>query len=422
MTVKSWEGGSETSGTRPHGGRAVLRRGRYAHQVGNRLPNPYLRLVGLALIMRLPVVVLAPLLGTLRHDYAMTGAAAGLLTTLPIVCFAVFAIPAGTLLRRFGLRNAVTAALVILIGAGALRVAGGIVLLFVGTAVIGCALAVINVAVIVIIAEWFPTPGLPTGVQIAASNVGSAIASAAVVPLALVMGWRASTAVFGVVVLLSLLLWLSGARSPRVRSVGRPVLPRDGSPGWVIVLLIAVMFAGHNLSYYGMTTWLPTVITNGGSTPAGGVAASLFQGLGILGALLVPTLTSKGWSTMTLTIAASTAWLALPTGLLLAPALWPVWVVAGGVAQGGMFAVITMVIVAVPGPVSSLAARSQTIGYAAAAIGPVALGAAHDLSDGWSTPLIVVLSAMGLMLLAGVSAVVVSARRSSTTGDATTPE
>ena len=112
----------------------------------------------------------------------------------------------------------------------------------------------------------------------------------------------------------------------------------------------------------------------------------------------------------------------MPTGLLVLPRAWPLWVISGGLAQGGIFTVITMLIVAAaPGSVSVLASRVQAAGYAAAAAGPVALGALLDASHGWTVPLMTVQAALLIMTLAGAAAAIMLRRSTSNHGPAASP-
>ena len=57
---------------------------------------------------------MAPLLGDLRADTGLSPATAGLLTTLPVLCFGAFAPLAPRIARRVGLELAVAASLLVL--------------------------------------------------------------------------------------------------------------------------------------------------------------------------------------------------------------------------------------------------------------------------------------------------------------------
>ena len=72
-------------------------------------------IVAVALNQRPAVVAVAPVLGDLRADTGLSAALAGLLTTVPVLCFGAFAPFAPRLARRMGLETAVALSLVLLV-------------------------------------------------------------------------------------------------------------------------------------------------------------------------------------------------------------------------------------------------------------------------------------------------------------------
>src|SRR5215218_3177659 len=78
-------------------------------------------IVAVALNQRPAVVAVAPILGELRADTGLSSTLAGLLTTLPVLCFGAFAPVAPRLARRIGLETAVALSLLLLAAGIALR-------------------------------------------------------------------------------------------------------------------------------------------------------------------------------------------------------------------------------------------------------------------------------------------------------------
>ena len=64
-------------------------------------------IVLLALNLRVVVASLGVVLPEVRQDLSMTPTTAGVLTTLPVLCFAVIGFSSGGLVRRFGLHHAI---------------------------------------------------------------------------------------------------------------------------------------------------------------------------------------------------------------------------------------------------------------------------------------------------------------------------
>ncbi|MEJ5866857.1 MFS transporter [Pseudokineococcus sp. 5B2Z-1] len=378
-----------------------------------------------ALSLRGPIVAVAPVLGRLTEDLGLDPAAAGLLTTIPVVCFAVAAPLASALIARVGPAAAVWWCLAGVTAGTVLRASGGTELVLAGTAVIGTAITVGNIVVPVIIRRSVPPSrsGTVTGAYTAALNVGSMLTSLGTEPLAQLLGWRAATTSWAVLAVLGALLW--GAATvrraplpvdpPRERGAGdEPAAPAAlHRPAWAPAVL-TVGFGAQAFSYYGLTAWLPTLLADrlGQSPAAAGAASSVFQVLAVVGALGVPALLQRTAPDRVLALVGA-CWVAFPVGLLLAPQGWLLWAALGGAAQGGVFTIVFVLVVRLSGDDRQARRTSALVqggGYALASLGPLALGAVHDATGAWTAPLLVVVGALVVLVL-GVGAVAVSSGR-----------
>lgn len=396
-------------------------------------------MVLIALNLRGPIVAPAPILGILQDDLGMSVQTSGLLTALPIACFGVVSFLALPLLRRGGPDQAIALCLAGILFGTLLRSSGGTGLALAGTVVIGASIAVGNVLVPVIIRRDFAPARVPlvTGVYTAAMNIGSMITLILTAPLAEAVGWRTAMVVWSALALAAALAWLSlvGWRvfllgtqkedppggTGSAGEAGGPAGTEPDAPAqdtqrsaWrtpqAWVMLIA--FSGQAFSFYAVSTWLPTMLTDllGLDTAGAGAGSSLFQGPAIVGALAVPLL-SRRLRIRTLLWLTCAAWAALPAGLLLAPAAWPVWVTLGGVAQGAGITVLLLILVRMGGSgrrAGQLSAMVQGGGYLVAATGPVVLGTLHSASGSWILPLAVVGISIAALFFAGSAAAKVS--------------
>src|SRR5690348_9335409 len=102
-------------------------------------------IVAVALNQRPAVVAVAPVLRDLRADTGLGSAMAGLLTTVPVLCFGAIAPLAPRVARRIGLETAVAVSLVLLAAGIALRLLPPVALLYGGSLIAGSAIAVANV-------------------------------------------------------------------------------------------------------------------------------------------------------------------------------------------------------------------------------------------------------------------------------------
>ena len=82
--------------------------------------------------LRGAIAAVGPVLPDVRADLGLSPTAAGLLTTLPVLCFGAFAPVAPRLARRIGLETAVAGSLVLLAAGIALRLLTPVALLFTG--------------------------------------------------------------------------------------------------------------------------------------------------------------------------------------------------------------------------------------------------------------------------------------------------
>jgi CP family cyanate transporter-like MFS transporter len=384
-------------------------------------------LVLYALNLRAPIAQLAPVVGDVSADLALTPATAGLLTGIPVLCFALATPFSAALVGRLGAALAATASLMGVLAGTLLRSTGGFATALVGTVVIGAAITIGNVVIPVVVARDFSS-GVAgaTGVTTAAMNAGAVATTIGMAPLAALVGWRWALASWGLVAAVALAVWWR-AHGGEGRH-DEPAAARHHAEGTGALLrrpltwLLVVTFGLSSAGYYGLSAWLPSILHDEAAmTRAGaGAAASLFQGLGVAGALLAPLALARVHPRV-VAAGITACWLTLPLGLLLAPGWWAVWASVGGIAQAGGWVVASAILVAAagsPAAAGRLAAVVQTAGYALASTAPSLLGAVHTATGGWRAPLLVVLGTLAVQGVAHVAAAGVLARRGEGSNDA----
>ncbi|MGA8048387.1 MAG: MFS transporter [Dermatophilaceae bacterium] len=372
-----------------------------------------LAIVLVSFTMRGAIAAVPPLIGDISDELGLTQAGAALLTSLPVLMFALAAPVAAVLGRRLGTGRAVIVGLV-LIGLGTLgRVVAGVPTLLVGTAVIGVGITIANVLVPVVIKRDFGlAAGRVTGYFVATMAIGATATSALSVPAAELLGWRGALAIWTVLVPAAMVgWWLHVARrEPRPPLPGRPHAEQPRRPAhtatvaepapaqrdgfvWRLPLAwaLAIAFGSQSALYYSLTTWLPSILVDrAGVTPGvAGVALGLFQLTAIPTALTIAGLSrlrsSQGWIGATIAV----AWSAFLVGLILAPDLWPLWTVLGGLGQGAGFTFVLTLIVLRSGDehvVRALGSMGQFVGYLIGAAGPFLVGWLAQTTGGWTAP------------------------------------
>ncbi|WP_457972616.1 MFS transporter [Arthrobacter sp. D1-17] len=381
-------------------------------RVGSRIPGSWILLACIGLIalnMRGPFVAVAPVVGPMQLDLGFTPVELGLLTGIPVLCFSLAAPLASLATRRLGAEVAITLTLLGVLAGVVVRSAGGPALVMLGTAILGVAITIGNIAVPLIIRRDFSfrRQGAALGIYTAALNIGSTITSVAVAPLAELAGWQPALAATALFAVAAIALWVPAAgrgafvAAPDDGTGGRRAAGGPVSP-WITVGLTAG-FTGQAISYYGVTAWLPTLLADelGMAPAAAGAGSSLFQILAIAGALGVP-LAARFTSTTAVALTLGAMWLTVPLGLLLAPELWWLWSSLGGVAQGGGITLIFTAIIRIARDQASagrMSAVVQGVGYCFAAAAPTFVGYVNSVTGGWTMPLLVILAAVLAFIL-----------------------
>ncbi len=369
-----------------------------------------LAIVAVALNQRPAVVAIAPVLGDLRADTGLSAAMAGLLTTVPVLCFGAFAPLAPRLARRIGLETAVALSLLLLAAGIALRLLPPVALLYAGSLIAGAAIAVANVLLPAYVKREFLRPGAVMGLYSAALNVGAGAGAAATVPLAAALGldWRAGLGLWLVLALAALALWLPVAGTGRGRRAAPPVV---SSGSWSLLRQplarqVTAYLGLQSVQFYAVSAWLPTLLADSGvPVREGGLLLGVANVIGAAGALVAPAQAGRMRTQRPLVLAVAVAYAVGLGGLLVAADSWTLlWVCAFGIAQGSGFALaLTLIVLRSPTPLTAarLGGVAQCLGYLLAAGGPPVLGGLHDLTGGWAWPLALLLAALVPMLWAG---------------------
>lgn len=369
-------------------------------------------LVGLLLVafnLRASIAAVSPVLPEIRADLGLSAVAAGLLTTLPVLCFAVLAPAAAWFGRRVGLDRAILiACLVIAIGT-ILRVLGGPATLLAVTVLVGAAMTVGNVLGPVVIKRDFAArAGVATGAFTALLILGAGAAAALTAPIAGISNWRIGLAIWALLALAAAVVWQRATHRRRRQAVPDATpAPTSASGLWRsgIAWCLALLMGFQAAAYYIVTAWLPTLLVDvaGADLEAAGVGQAIFQVMGIAGSLLISAVIRTRPSQSWLAWATAAGWAVLPIGLLVWPAAWPVWTFVGGVSQGAGIALpLTLIVLRARDSVAAngLSAMTQLVGYLIGAGGPLAAGLLYEVTGSWFTPTAVI---AGLSVAMGVA-------------------
>jgi MFS transporter, CP family, cyanate transporter len=367
-------------------------------------------IVLVALNLRPAVVGVGPLLAEIQVSEGMSGTAAGVLTALPVLCFGLLAPLAPVLAARFGIEPTVLGLLVVLCAGIGVRVIDSMTALFVGTVAIGAAIAVGNVLMPSLVKRDFPHRiGLMTGLYSMAITGGGGVAAGATVPVARAAGldWRAALGMWGLFAVVAVLAWL-----PRLRGAVHRNGIQSAHVGGLRRDALAWQVAGYmglqSLGFYTVSAWLPAVLVARGIDPAvAGLLLSLMSVFALGGALVAPMVAARFRRQRALAVVQVGV---VALGLTVAwavPGLEAPGVAVLGAGQGAALG-LAMTLMTLRAPDAAHAAQlsglAQSAGYVVAAAGPFLVGALHDLTGGWTVPLLVLLGLCVPQAVAGVLA------------------
>jgi len=247
----------------------------------------------------------AALVTPIRIDLGLSGAAMGTILGAWQFVYLFTAIPAGSLLDRFGLRPCLLAAALILAASATLRaMADGYWSLLFAMMVYGIGGPLISIGAPKLVRRWFDddSRGLAMGIYTSSTAIGSilglTISNAVLMPL-VEYRWRTVFLIYAAVLLAAALIWFVIMTRPTSRLGQR----RSGAAAMIDVGLVTelvrypsirnvlLLAAGVFLFAHSMGAWLPeTIHSLGYSLAAAGVWAAVPVAVGILATLVIPRL------------------------------------------------------------------------------------------------------------------------------------
>ena len=355
--------------------------------------RPFIAALAIAALMlaaanlRGGLVVTGPRVRQIREALNINASVFSLLTTLPLLCFAVVSICVPWLSRRWAPQQlAIAGLLVISLGVG-LRLLEQFPLVILGTLLLGSAIAVLNVLIPGLVKSFFPRQvGLMTGLYSVTLSMGAGLGVYLAVPLMNHFGsWRYPVALWALLPLFCLLFWLPMLRVKGVQRLGnraRLSLWRDKT-AWAITLFMGL----QSFYFYSLATWLPKILLDSGlDAHQAGAATALINVVSIPFNLLVPMLAARMRNQRLLVLLTfSTSFIGV-AGLWWLPSAALLWASLIGVGCGCALSLALSFFVlrsANALQATALSAMAQSIGYLLAALGPFSLGLLRDLSGTW---------------------------------------
>ncbi|MCI4043314.1 MFS transporter [Streptomyces sp. TRM75563] len=376
-------------------------------------------LVLAALNLRPAITSLGALLEEVREGLHMSGSVAGVLTSVPPLCFAVFGVMAPRLARRFGAGAVVCAGMAAIAAGLIIRPYIGSTAGFLAASALALmGIAVSNILMPVIVKRWFPDRvGTMTGLYSMALALGTALAAAVTVPVTGALGgnWRTGLAVWAVLAAVAVLPWivLVRDRTPAPGQPGPAAANAAEAPALRITRSrtawgLACFFGLQATAAYITMGWMPQIFRDAGvSAGTAGVLLAVTMAMGVPLAFVIPRVASRLKQQGPIVVVLGLCGLIGYGGLYLAPAAgaWA-WAVLLGVANCAFPLALTMIgMRARSGAgVVRLSAFAQSTGYLLSIPGPLLVGVLYQHSGGWGLPIALMAGLMIPQMVAGTLA------------------
>ena len=362
-----------------------------------------------ALNLRTAITSVGPVLDEVTQGLSMTAVGAGVLTTLPVLCFALFGGLTPFLGRRLGSHHLLVYALTALtlgLVARALAPEPWLFLALSGVALSGGAVG--NVILPALVKQHFPhRVGLMTTVYTTGLALGTAVAAAATVPVEQSTGeWRIAIGAYALFGLAAVLPWLLALRHEPAPGDARQALSVRQVLGTGIGWQGVLYFGTQSSLAYIMFGWYAQMLRDQGlDAQSAGLMLAYLTALGIPMSLVMPSLIVRVRDQRVFVVLFVAAYAVGFSGLWASPlaGTW-VWTTFIGIGMGSFVLALTIFAVRTRTAegTAAMSASSQSLGYLLGGAGPFLFGLLHELSGGWHAPLALAMSLVALNLLVGL--------------------
>jgi MFS transporter, CP family, cyanate transporter len=356
--------------------------------------------------MRTAVTSVGAVLDDIEHGLHVSSSAAGLIPTLPVICFAGVGAITPRLAGRFSVHRLLVVALVLMTAGLALRAVVDDLWLFVVlslVALIGGAVA--NITLPIIVKRDFPDRiGRMTALYTTALAVGTTAGAGLTVPVGdLADGWRFGLGSWAVLSALAVLPWLPMLRSDVVEPVARHGIRAADLLRSRTAWALTMFFAAQSFQAYVGFGWFADFLhAHGESKSTAGYLVAVMAGLSIPVSMVAPTIPVRRHRALVCVL--GLAYLLSYLGLAVAPSGGALaWMVLAGIGSGMFPLALTLIGLRARTSATTgvLSAFVQSIGYIVAGTGPLLFGVLHDVSGGWGLPLATLFAALALAVFTG---------------------
>lgn len=380
--------------------------------------NTILLIIGIIFIasaLRSPLTAVGPIISHIRDALTISNVLAGLITTIPLIAFAVISPFAPKVARRIGIEVTLLFAVVFLAIGIIIRSLGSTSLLLIGTAMIGIAISFGNVLLPSLIKLKFPLQvGLLTALFTLSMNLSAGLGAGISYPIAesTSFGWQGALGCWVILAFISIVVWLPQINKKKIGSETKQTVSKTNyksilrSPlTWSITLCMGL----QSTIFYTTAAWIPELLQSQGmSADKAGWMLSLMQFAQLPMTFITPIIAARIKDQRILVGSFTVFYLIGFSGLLLGNvSLTSIWMIFLGLAGGASFSLVMMFFslrTHTSMEAAELSGTAQSFGYLLAALGPVFFGYLHEVAASWFMPIVLFIVISIILFLAGMHA------------------
>lgn len=337
--------------------------------------------------LRLSILAVPPVIALIQSDLHLSGTEIGVLSGLPMILFAIAAVPGSLFIARLGPLPTLVIGLVVAGLASGLRGAFlDVFALYAATVVMSAGIAIMQPALPPLVRQWLPQHvSVGTALYTNGLLVGETLPVMLTIPLVLPLvdnSWRWSLAVWGLPLLLIaiLTLALAPARKPPAPSAPAVVW----WPDWrnPLTWQIGILLGSVNGVYFASNTFLPGHLTEAGRPDLISAALTALN-FGQLPASFILLATAdrfvrRAWPF----VVSGVVFLLCLAGMVMTASMWTVaWAGVLGFVGAVVFTLALTLppLLSAPADIGRMSAAVFAISYTQALLVSVLSGAAWDL-------------------------------------------
>ena len=363
-----------------------------------------LAIVFIASTLRAPLTSVGPVVDEIKHVMEINNSVAGILTTIPLIIFAVVSPLVSRVTARLTMSRTILYSTILLIIGLYLRVAGDFTLFIIGTLVLGIAIAFGNVVLPSYVKWYFPMQiGVATGIYSGTMNFTAGLGGGLSFPLSQSpLGFRLSLSFWIILAIIAIILWI-----PKARSGAKLEKQTIDETQWKqhkkiniakskLAWMVALTMGFQSMVFYTVVAWVPSILVDRGLDPStAGYLLMLNQFSQVPMTFTFPIIASKLKDQRILVVIITILFL-VGFGLFFTQSLvlLIIGIIIAGLAMGACFS-LCMTFFSIRARTSdgsiSLSGFGQSVGYLIAAVGPFLIGYLHDFTGSWVSGIIALL-------------------------------